>query len=91
MSTDLTRDLPLGNDFEIGISLSAFDTTTKAVIATAGQTVYGLLSASPTGDEIHASLKVQLSSQTMTTFNGKAAPRPRSYLRLGVMVRPVIH
>lgn len=53
-------ELPLGNDFEVGINVSAFDPLAKEVVAQEGRTIEALLSATDTGAEIDAALRVTL-------------------------------
>lgn len=53
-------EIALGNDFEIGINVSAFDPLEKEVVAQEGQTVTALLSATPTGAAIDGTLSITL-------------------------------
>lgn len=63
-------ELPLGNDFEVGINVSAFDPLVKDVVAQEGRSITALLAASPTGAAIHASLSITLSDLQDGDYHG---------------------
>lgn len=65
-----TPELPLGNDFEVGINVSAFDPLEKEVLAQEGRSVTALIAATPTGAAIHASLSIALADLQDGDYHG---------------------